>query len=105
MMQLTLSRAFVLATVLAAGAAYAQKAAETSNTPQRAGEASTMTGGAPNKQTSNATDASGAPMAKAKKAKSSKSAKASASETSNTPQRAGEASTMTGGAPNKKTTN
>ena len=50
--------AFLLAAALAtAGAAHAQKAAETTNTPQRAGEASTMTGGAPNAKTTNELDA------------------------------------------------
>lgn len=102
-MQTKTSCAVVLAFALAAaGAAHAQKAAETTNTPQRAGEASTMTGGAPNAKTSNevTTDKS-----KAAKPAKGTAKKGGASETSNVPERAGEASTMTGGAPNKKTTN
>lgn len=96
--------AFLLAaTLAAAGAAHAQKAAETTNTPQRAGEASTMTGGAPNAKTTNEVTTDKA--SKSKAAKTSKAKKGGASETSNVPERAGEASTMTGGAPNKKTTN
>ncbi|HVE53116.1 MAG TPA: hypothetical protein VNB23_06995, partial [Ramlibacter sp.] len=89
-----------------AGLAPAQTAADTTNTPQRAGEASTMTGGAPNAKTSNegATDKPAGKSGKA--AKGQKAAgKHSAAATSNVPDRAGEASTMTGGAPNKKTTN
>jgi hypothetical protein len=107
----TLSRIALIAAFAVSGAAYAQKANETSNTPQRAGEASTMTGGAPNAKTTNETttpspaDKAMTKRAKGKMAKKGKSNMATATETSNTPQRAGEASTMTGGVPNKKTTN
>ncbi len=111
-----LSQIALLAAFAVAGAAHAQKAAETTNTPQRAGEASTMTGGVPNAQTSNPVTTpstaekaemdrkSGATTSTSKGGKVSAN-KGSASETSNVPQRAGEASTMTGGAPNKKTAN
>jgi len=81
------------AAMAAAGVAQAQLA-ETTNTPQRAGEASTMTGGAPNVAASNSTTTqrpTGVP--------------ATPAETTNVPQRAGEASTMTGGAPNSQTSN
>jgi hypothetical protein len=111
----TLFRIALAAALAVAGAAHAQKAAETTNTPQRAGEASTMTGGAPNLKTNNETTTSGtADKADRKAAKAAKGTKASgnsaankggASETSNVPERAGEASTMTNGVPNKKTTN
>lgn len=109
----TLSRIALIAAFAVSGAAYAQKANETSNSPQRAGEASTMTGGAPNAKTTNeTTTASPGDKAMTKRARNRMSKKArasanagSATETSNTPQRAGEASTMTGGVPNKKTTN
>jgi len=49
----TLSRIALIAAFAVSGAAYAQKANETSNVPQRAGEASTMTGGNPNAVTDN----------------------------------------------------
>jgi hypothetical protein len=114
----TLSSIALLAAFAVSGTAFAQKAAETSNTPQRAGEASTMTGGAPNAKTTNDTTTSSpadkagtksskpAKVAKAKTSKSkSSSSMGGATETSNAPERAGEASTMTGGVPNKKTTN
>ena len=82
--------------------------AETTNVPQRAGEASTMTGGQPNAKTTNTvgttTDRKTSKMGN-KSDKAGTAGKAAATETSNTPQRAGEASTMTGGAPNAKTTN
>jgi cytoskeletal protein RodZ len=109
MIKMTLSRSIVLAGVLAAaGAVQAQSATETSNTPQRAGEASTMTKGVPNAKTSNdsaATTTKKTSKDKMAKAGGSSANKGSATETSNVPQRAGEASTMTGGVPNKKTTN
>ena len=110
----TISRLALVAAFSIGGIAHAQKAAETSNVPQRAGEASTMTGGAPNAKTTNETTtpstadkASSKPSKVAKTSKASKTStgKGSATETSNSPQRAGEASTMTGGVPNKKTTN
>lgn len=105
----TLSRIALLAAFAAGGVAHAQKAAETTNAPQRAGEASTMTGGAPNAKTSNATTTpSSAEKSAAKKTgkvAKAKTDKAAAAGTSNVPDRAGEASTMTGGAPNKKTAN
>lgn len=82
------------------------KRAETSNVPHRAGEASTMTNGRPNLETTNAvtTDKKTSKMGN-KADKMGHGGKAAATETSNTPQRPGEASTMTGGAPNAKTTN
>ena len=50
----SMSLSIVFAAALAAaGVAQAQVAAETTNTPQRAGEASTMTGGVPNMSTDN----------------------------------------------------
>ncbi|RYY73479.1 MAG: hypothetical protein EOO24_46485 [Comamonadaceae bacterium] len=113
-MKLSMSHSLVLAAALAAGGiAQAQTAAETSNVPQRAGEASTMTGGAPNAATANPTGTTTDKRASSmgNKAhgkahdKAGTSGKAAATETSNTPQRPGEASTMTGGAPNAKTTN
>lgn len=115
-----LSRLALVAAFALAGAAHAQKAAETTNTPQRAGEASTMTGGAPNAKTTNETttattaDKAGDKAAKkadkaAKKASkmgaSGSTDKGGAAATSNVPDRAGEASTVSGGVPNKKTTN
>lgn len=104
----TLTRIALAASLAVSGAAFAQKAAETTNVPQRAGEASTMTGGAPNAKTSNDTTttskSSKSSKASKKRAKSG-SGMAGASATSNVPDRAGEASTMTNGAPNKKTTN
>ncbi|QJW85584.1 hypothetical protein HK414_26840 [Ramlibacter terrae] len=94
----SMSLSIVFAAALAtAGIAHAQKAAETTNVPQRAGEASTMTGGAPNATTSNAPGTTTARPANVNTGKTG--------ETSNVPQRAGEASTMTGGAPNAKTSN
>lgn len=113
MIRSPLSRTLIVAGLFAAaGAVQAQQAAETSNTPQRAGEASTMTQGAPNAKTTNATTTDKTTAKSKSKAGKSMDAsasgstgKGSATETSNVPQRAGEASTMTGGAPNKKTTN
>ncbi|MDB5752462.1 MAG: hypothetical protein JWP65_2883 [Ramlibacter sp.] len=108
-MKLTLSRTLILAAAVSAGGiAQAQtRAAETTNLPQRAGEASTMTGGAPNAKTTNTTTTDKKTSKADRKAatKAGNAGRAKANETSNIPQRAGEASTMTGGAPNAKTTN
>lgn len=91
------------AAMAAAGVAQAQLA-ETTNTPQRAGEASTMTGGAPNSQTSNLPGTTTNKQTSGMGNTGSETAgKAAAAETTSTPQRPGEASTMTGGAPNVKT--
>lgn len=96
MHKLSMSHSLILAAALAAGGiAHAQtRAAETTNTPQRAGEASTVTGGAPNAATTNAVTTPRPTGATARPA-----------ETANVPPRAGEASTMTGGAPNAQTSN
>ncbi|MCC2676034.1 MAG: hypothetical protein K0R89_1597 [Ramlibacter sp.] len=106
----TIAQIAVIAAFAVSGAAFAQKAAETTNTPQRAGEASTMTGGAPNAKTTNATTTSStagkaSTAASGSKGTTSSSGKGSASATTNVPDRAGQASTMTNGVPNKKTTN
>ena len=103
-MKHTLTQVALLAAFACAGAAHA---AETTNVPQRAGEASTMTGGAPNAKTTNSTTTSSAAMGAASgpKAAASGSGKGGASATTNVPDRAGQASTMTNGQPNKKTTN
>ena len=97
----------VLLAALLAGGAFAADpgtnyapAAETSNSPLRAGEMSTMTGGAPNLMTSNSPYgdrvAEGGRIA---------NQQLTASETSDVPLRAGEMSTMTRGAPNVATNN
>lgn len=97
----------LLAALLAGGAFAATDtgtnygpAAETSNSPLRAGEMSTMTGGAPNLMTSNSPygdrTAEGGRIA---------NQQLTASETSDVPLRAGEMSTMTRGAPNVATNN
>ena len=105
-MKTTLTQIALLAAFAVAGAAHAQKANETRNVPQRAGEASTMTGGAPNAKTSNtATTAKNAASAASGAKGTTSSGKGSASATTNVPDRAGQASTMTNGQPNKKTTN
>jgi hypothetical protein len=97
----------LLAAMLAGGAFAAtdygtnySAAAETSDSPLRAGEMSTMTNGAPNVQTTNSPygDRSGANGHQANRA-------LTASQTSDTPIRAGEMSTMTNGAPNVATNN
>lgn len=100
--------ASVLLAALLAGGAFAATdigtnyapAAETSNSPLRAGEMSTMTGGAPNLMTSNSPygdrTADGGRIA---------NQQLTASETSDVPLRAGEMSTMTRGAPNVATNN
>jgi len=102
----TLARLFTIAIFATSTAAFAQKAAETTNSPQRAGEASTMTGGAPNAKTTNeSTTTTDKSAKKPRMASSAAKGSASAAGTSNVPARAGEASTTTNGVPNKKTTN
>ena len=126
-MNKSLSRAFVLAgMVAAAGAGVAQ--AQTFDSPTRAGEASTMTQGAPNQATTNSpySDNSGAvttttlgagvTAVTVQPSAGSDTAityidrpvvvdRKAAAATFNVPGRAGEASTMTGGAPNMVTDN
>lgn len=124
-------RVLLLAGVLAA--AGAAQAEYTFDVPTQAGEASTMTGGAPNRTTSNVpytyygqSRSSTATMGAAPAVvydsyaypssvyilpapvttqRSDPYSRSSASETSNVPERAGEASNMTRGAPNLLTTN
>ena len=98
----------VLLAALLAGGAFAatdlgtnySSASETSDSPLRAGEMSTMTRGAPNVATSNSPYgdrvADGGRIA---------NQQLTASETSDVPLRAGEMSTMTRGAPNVATNN
>lgn len=128
MTKTSLSRALLLAGLVAAGG-IAQ--AETFDTPQQAGEASTMTQGAPNLQTTNSpygdsqvvidTTVMGAAPATVYSAvpvpnpysdtvvtyvhRPEVVSRNSAAATFNVPARAGEASTMTGGAPNVATDN
>jgi hypothetical protein len=82
------------------GAAYASGASESTESPLRAGEASTMTNGVPNLQTTNSPYGDrinqGGRVA---------NSELTATETSDTPMRAGEASTMTNGVPNVATNN
>lgn len=101
----TLTQIALVAAFALSSAAYAQKAAETTNVPQRAGEASTMTGGSPNAKTTNSTTTAGKSSTAASSAMGNTSGKGSASATTNVPDRAGQASTMTKGVPNQKTTN
>jgi hypothetical protein len=87
-------------TLAASTAAYAGGASESTESPQRAGEMSTMTNGVPNLKTTNSPYgdrvAQGGRIA---------NTQLTASETSDTPLRAGEMSTMTRGAPNVSTNN
>ncbi|RYF13276.1 MAG: hypothetical protein EOO30_21585 [Comamonadaceae bacterium] len=119
MTHISLSRALLLAGVVAA-AGVAQ--AQTYDVPQQAGEASTMTHGAPNLVTDNqhSTHVMGAgPMVVYGAVPPSYGpdtvvtyidrpevvSRTSSAATFNVPSRAGEASTMTGGAPNMVTDN
>ena len=140
--KMPLARVLVIAGALAAGATMAQ--AETFDTPQQAGEASTMTHGAPNQLTTNSPYGDHAVVITSPAVVASSSAPMTQSwtnpdgsttylttqthvmgagpavvatspvpqvmhygvaETSNVPLRAGEATTMTGGAPNMLTQN
>ena len=116
-----ISRLMVVAGALALAGGVAQ--AQTFNSPTIAGEASTMTNGQPNVRTEHDapmyvytvpyTVVMGAGPAVVYEYSypayvlplSSRPLHSGASETSNVPQRAGEASTMTNGAPNLVTTN
>jgi hypothetical protein len=90
----------LLAGLLAlAGAANAQTAAGTSNVPNKAGEASTMTNGVPNAMTTNTPGSETPAMTKGQIRQDAKGRDA-ASATTNSPGRAGEASTMVQGRPN-----
>jgi hypothetical protein len=82
-----------------AGAAHAQSAATTSDVPTRAGEASTMTQGAPNAATTNTPGSEAAPVTRTQ-AREDAQGRSKASATTHTPGRAGEASTMVKGNPN-----
>lgn len=119
----------LLAAGLIAAAGFAQ--AQTTDAPQQAGEASTMTNGAPNQATTNSpyselpshpahvhvvpgtTVVMGAapvyvtpyPYTYSYDATDSKYTMSRATATTNVPGRAGEASTMTNGAPNLSTNN
>jgi hypothetical protein len=93
----------LLAGLLTAAGVQAQStsASGSSDTPSKAGEASTQTHGVPNAKTTNSPDG-----ASTSKDAARQGAKAnSASTTTDVPGKAGEASTMTQGAPNAKTTN
>jgi hypothetical protein len=90
----------LLAGLLAmAGAANAQTAAGTSNVPLQAGEASTVTQGVPNAQTTN-TPGSEAPAMTKSEIRQDAQGRSKASATTRSPGRAGEASTMVKGNPN-----
>ena len=91
----------LLAAVLGfSSAAFASGASESTESPLRAGEASTMTQGAPNLMTTNSPY--GDRVALGGKVANDM---LTASETSDAPLRAGEMSTMTNGAPNVATNN
>ncbi len=100
--------------------------AQTTDAPQQAGEASTMTQGVPNAATTNSPYPDGtvvrtyeyysmpsapayvvgsAPVVIVNPAVPATNAMGAAAATSNVPDRAGEASTITGGVPNMATTN
>ena len=81
-----------------AGAAHAQ-GATTSNVPLKAGEASTMTQGAPNAVTTN-TPGSEAPAMTRSEIREDAQGRSKATATTRSPGRAGEASTMVNGKPN-----
>lgn len=114
MKQMSLSRALLLAGVVAA-AGVAQ--AQTYDVPQQAGEASTMTHGAPNLLTDNQHNPAVMGAAPAPYVSYTPDtvvthvhrpqvvSRTSSAATFNVPSRAGEASTMTGGAPNMVTDN
>ena len=82
-----------------AGAASAQTAAGTSNTPLQAGEASTVTQGVPNAKTTNSM-ASEAPAMTKSEIREDAQGRSKATATTRSPGRAGEASTMVNGNPN-----
>jgi hypothetical protein len=123
-MNKSLSRTLLFAGMVAvAGAGVAQ--AETFDTPTQAGEASTMTHGAPNQLTTNSPYGDNGTVVDTRSMGASPAVVAStladtevtyvyrpiridrnqAAATFNVPARAGEASTMTGGAPNMVTDN
>jgi len=99
--------------------------AQTTDVPTQAGEASTMTRGVPNAETTNspypdgtittyhyyqfpsttAYVVGGPPLVIVDNSRPNTTAMGAAAATSNVPDRAGEASTMTGGAPNVSTNN
>ncbi|MES2937425.1 MAG: hypothetical protein V4864_07065 [Pseudomonadota bacterium] len=127
-MKKTLLSCSLLAALLGAGAV---QAAPTSDVPLQAGEASTMTGGVPNAKTTNSPYPDGTPVVvvpgysysptygavvsspvatgvlvqPVEPVRPSARQLSSASVTSDVPTRAGEASTMTNGAPNLVTSN
>jgi hypothetical protein len=126
-MKKTLVTCSVLAALLGVGVA---QAADTSNVPLQAGEASTMTNGVPNAKTTNSPYPDGTPVVvvpghayvnghvvstpvatgvlvhpAVPSAQPSADTLGTASVTSNVPTRAGEASTMTNGVPNLVTNN
>lgn len=104
MTQRHLTTSLLLSGLLAfAGFAQAQSgsAAATTNVPAKAGEASTMTQGKPNAQTTNTP---GGTMG-AGTASTSVGAQGGAAATSAVPQKAGEASTMVNGRPNANPNN
>jgi hypothetical protein len=72
--------------------------AQTSNVPLKAGEASTVTNGAPNAQTTNTPGTEG--VVTKESARQDAQGRSKASATTNSPGRAGEASTMVKGNPN-----
>jgi hypothetical protein len=88
----------VLAGLMALAGAQAQTAAGTSNVPLKAGEASTMTNGVPNAQTTNTPGSEG--VTTKDQARMDAQGRSKASATTHVPGRAGEASTMVKGNPN-----
>jgi hypothetical protein len=101
MTKTTTQISILMAAMLAiTGTAYASGASESTESPQRAGEMSTMTNGVPNLETTNSPYGDrinqGGRIA---------NKQLTASETSDSPLRAGEMSTMTGGVPNVSTNN
>ena len=82
-----------------AGVAQAQSGAATSDVPVKAGEASTMTQGAPNAKTTN-TPGSEAPAMTRSEIREDAQGRSGATATTRTPGRAGEHSTMVSGKPN-----
>lgn len=91
---------FLLAGLMAmAGVANAQTASGTSNVPLQAGEASTVTQGVPNAETTNSTAAE-APALTKSEIREDAQGRSKATATTTSPGRAGEASTMVNGKPN-----
>ena len=122
MKQAKTTASLLLAGLLAAGGAYAGGASATSDVPVKAGEASTVTNGQPNRLTTNeplqhpapVSSATGVPLDSASSASTAVMGApaearvvplSGATVTSNVPTRAGEFSTMTNGVPNMKTYN